>query len=270
MLNGVQHMIVACCQLNIVWEDKKANHERTRKLVAEAKLPKGSLLVLPEMFSTGFSFNIAAMAEGSARESEKFVGELAREFGIYVLGGVINHGKDPKDAKGRNELVVASPDGSELSRYCKMHPFTLSGEKANFGPGESPVLFKWHDFTVAPFICYDLRFPEIFRMATRKGAQLIVVIANWPVVRIEHWITLLKARAIENQAYVAGVNRCGTDPTYIYNGRSIIVDPHGEIIADAGDSESIIRADISAKTVVDWRHDFPALKDVRPELIPER
>lgn len=254
-------MIVACCQTDIVWEDKKANHERVRKLVASAKLPPGALLLLPEMFSTGFSFNLPAMAEGDSRESEKFIAELSREFGIYVLGGVINMG----GGKGRNEALVASPGGAALARYCKMHPFTLSGEAAHYGPGPQPVLFQWHDFTVAPFICYDLRFPEIFRMAARQGAQLITVIANWPVTRIEHWVTLLKARAIENQAYVAGVNRCGRDPTYQYPGRSIIVNPHGDIIADAGDGEKIVSAEISAQTVVDWRKDFPALSDMRAD-----
>jgi predicted amidohydrolase len=89
------------------------------------------------------------------------------------------------------------------------------------------------------------------------------VIANWPVTRIQHWITLLQARAIENQAYVAGVNRCGTDPKYTYNGRSIIVDPHGNVLADAGDGERVISADIDPSIVVKWREDFPALRDMR-------
>jgi omega-amidase len=96
------------------------------------------------------------------------------------------------------------------------------------------------------------------------GAQLFAVIANWPVTRIQHWITLLQARAIENQAYVAGVNRCGSDPKYSYNGRSVIVDPHGNILADAGDSERVISADIDPKVVLQWREDFPALRDMRP------
>jgi predicted amidohydrolase len=115
---------------------------------------------------------------------------------------------------------------------------------------------------VAPFVCYDLRFPEVFRSAVRKGAQVMAVIANWPAKRVEHWVTLLKARAIENQAYVIGVNRVGTDPKLTYPGRSLIVDPHGNVLADGGDKEAVIRAEIDAGVVDAWRRDFPALRDM--------
>jgi predicted amidohydrolase len=118
-------------------------------------------------------------------------------------------------------------------------------------------------FTAAPFVCYDLRFPEHFRTAVKRGADLFIVIASWPVKRYHHWLTLLQARAIENLAFVIGVNRTGNDPNFIHNGRSVVVSPHGHIIADAGETEQVLRARLEAEVVQQWRRDFPALRDMR-------
>jgi predicted amidohydrolase len=254
-------MRLYCCQTDITWEDKPANHARVQKLLDATKPERGSLVLLPEMFSTGFSMNVSGIQEGSAAETEKFLGSLAKDYGVYVIGGLVT---SAKDGHGFNQAAVFSPEGRELTRYTKMQPFSLGAETKHYHSGKEPVFFQWQNLFVAPFICYDLRFPELFRSAVRKGAQLFAVIANWPVTRIQHWITLLQARAIENQAYVAGVNRCGADPKYTYSGRSIIVDPHGNIVADAGDGERVISADIDPSVVVKWREDFPALRDMRP------
>ncbi|HTL28529.1 MAG TPA: nitrilase-related carbon-nitrogen hydrolase, partial [Tepidisphaeraceae bacterium] len=124
----------------------------------------------------------------------------------------------------------------------------------------------WTDFTVAPFVCYDLRFPEIFRRAVRKGATLMTVIANWPEARINHWLTLLQARAIENQCYVIGINRCGFDPQLRYPGRSVVVDPHGVIIADAGHQQRVLIADLDPKLVETTRTKLPFLSDMREDF----
>lgn len=118
---------------------------------------------------------------------------------------------------------------------------------------------------MSPFICYDLRFPEIFRAAALGlGSELLVVIASWPIKRAQHWVTLLQARAIENQAYVIGVNRCGTDPNFTYPGRSMVVDPHGVILVDASDVEGTVSARLDRARVASWREQFPALRDARP------
>jgi predicted amidohydrolase len=122
---------------------------------------------------------------------------------------------------------------------------------------------RWHDFQVAPFVCYDLRFPEIFRAAVKQETGLFVVIANWPSAREEHWLALLKARAIENQAYVLGVNRCGDDPKLHYSGRSQLIDPRGAILADAGESEGVISAELDLKALEEYRSSFPALADMK-------
>src|SRR5207237_6377625 len=139
------------------------------------------------------------------------------------------------------------------------------GESANYAAGEQILVVPWRGLSLAPFVCYDLRFPELFRAAVRCGANLITVIANWPVARIQHWVTLLQARAIENQSYVAGVNRCGTDPRFTYNGQSLIVNPAGEIMARAGDSECVISGEVDLKEVNAYRAQLPFLKDIRAD-----
>ena len=255
-------MKIYCCQLDIQWENKAANRAKVLTLLDEIQPEEGSLVLLPEMFATGFSMNVSGIAESAGRETEMFLAATASKYKLYMLGGVVNTGSD---GRGRNEAIVSGPDGRELVRYCKLHPFTFGGETRHYAPGEELSLFQWQGFTVAPFICYDLRFPEIFRSAVRRGAQLFTVIANWPQPREAHWITLLQARAIENQAYVAGVNRCGHDPKLAYSGRSLIIDPRGNIIADGGHEEVIISADLDLESLRTYRREFPALEDMRGE-----
>jgi predicted amidohydrolase len=252
-------MKVACCQLDIVWENPPANQEKVRKLLEKKVLPAGSLLVLPEMFPSGFSMNVDSIVERSPFPSEAFLRSVAVEHGLFVMGGFAAAGSDNR---ARNHAVVISPEGDTLARYDKIHPFTLGGEAQHYAAGAEIVTFQWQSCVAAPFICYDLRFPEIFRAAALNGAQLFLVIANWPVKREMHWVTLLQARAIENQAYVVGVNRCGTDPKFVYSGRSMVVDPHGTILAQIGNEEGIISADVDVEALQCWRKDFPALQDI--------
>jgi len=245
-------------QLDSVWEDKPANFAKVRGLLDAAPPKKGSLIVVPEMFATGFSCDVTKTLEPVGGETEQFLRELAGEYGCAVLGGVVTPGKD---GRGRNQSLVIAPDGSELARYTKVQCFSLGGESVVHECGASPVIFEWGGFKIAPLICYDLRFPELARSAVKLGAEVLVYIAAWPVKRFQHWITLLQARAIENQAYVIGVNRTGTDPQFSYNGRSLVVDPHGVIIADAGEREHELQAEIESSVLHEWRAQFPALRD---------
>lgn len=255
-------MKLYCCQTDIVWEDREANFGRVKALLARAKLPQGSLAALPELFATGFTMNVGPLAEGKESATTAFLAQCAREFGLYLLGGMIGAGPD---GRGWNQSVLMSPAGKELARYTKIQPFTLGGESDSYEAGKQVVTLEVEGFVLAPFICYDLRFPEIFRQAAGRGAEVMVVIANWPVKRIGHWVTLLQARAIENQCYVAGVNRCGTDPTLTYNGRSLIVGPSGEILAEAGDQEQIIGAELDLAALRSLRQGLPFLKDMRKD-----
>src|SRR5688572_14251842 len=255
-------MKVYCCQTDIAWEDKKRNFTAARQLIQSAKPEPRSLVLLPEMFATGFSMNVPAIAEGAKSETADFLARTAGEFSIYLMGGIVT---TAPDQRGRNQAAVFSPEGREIARYTKMQPFSLGGEAKNYAAGDEVVIFDWEGVKVAPFVCYDLRFPELFRHAVRKGAEMFAVIANWPVMRIGHWVTLLQARAIENLAFVAGANRCGTDPKLNYNGHSVIVNEHGATLVDAADGQKVISADVDAKAIRQWRSEFPALSDMRPE-----
>ena len=253
-------MKVYCVQHHITWENKRENFSRVEALLTMTRPEAGSLVLLPEMFATGFSMNAGAISEERGRETDQFLAAKAKQFKVFLLGGVVTpHAK----GKGSNQCVVFSPDGVEVARYSKIQPFTPGGESDNYQAGQQIATFPWQGFTVAPFICYDLRFPEHFRAAARRGAQLITVISSWPVARIQHWVTLLQARAIENQAYVAGANRCGIDPKFTYTGRSLIVSPKGDILADAGNGETIISADVSLDELLAYRKDLPFLADMR-------
>ncbi|MBC7783123.1 MAG: carbon-nitrogen family hydrolase, partial [Burkholderiales bacterium] len=139
----------------------------------------------------------------------------------------------------------------------------FANEHQKFRGGDRVATFQWDGAVIAPLICYDLRFPEVFRIATRAGTEIFVVIANWPTARVHHWTTLLAARAIENQAYAIGCNRCGADPNVAYPGRSVVFDPRGQLIGDAGGAEGVLRVDIDVESLRQYRREFPALNDMR-------
>lgn len=256
---------VYCCQIDCAWEDKRATHERVRHLVAARPPVTGSLFVLPEMFATGFSLDVARVAEGSDGADHAFLADLARAHHMFVLGGVVRAGRD---GRGRNEAVVYDPAGSLVVRYCKLHPFSFADEHRHYEPGDQLACFEWARLRVVPMVCYDLRFPEAFRAALARGVDLFCVIANWPQARESHWLALLQARAIENQAFVVGVNRCGADPQHRYGGRSRIIDPSGRVLADAGNGSCLIDAAVDPDAVARQRRAFPVLADMRPDLAP--
>src|SRR5207249_7162780 len=161
-----------------------------------------------------------------------------------------------------NEAVLFDAEGREVARYAKIHPFKFAGETAK--PGTDPVVVDCGEFKLAPAVCYDLRFPELFRAGVKCGANLFAVIANWPTSRLDHWLTLLKARAIENQSYVIGVNRAGRDPNADYPGRSQIISPRGEVLADAREGEGLVKTELDLPGLQAYRQNFPVLRDLAP------
>jgi omega-amidase len=253
-------MNVIALQFDIAWENKPANFATVRRLLNEAAPEKNSLVVLPEMFATGFSMNVDTIAEAYGGETEEFLASTAREFGVCLLAGAAMRGRD---GRARNKALAFSPSGDLLAFYAKMRPFTPGGESDHYVAGTKPVAFAWNEWKISPFVCYDLRFPEIFRAAAAAHRpELFAVIANFPAKRIEHWVALLRARAIENQACVVGVNRIGTDPFYSYCGRSLICDPQGEVLADAGDKQGCIRAQLDLEGLRKYREGLPFLADM--------
>jgi omega-amidase len=257
-------MRIVAVQSDIAWEDKTENFTRVRALLAGQAIESGSLIVLPEMFATGFSMNVAGIAEPEDGPTHGFLAELAREYASTVVGGVVTRAAD---GRGLNQAVVFDPAGKLLVRYSKIHPFSFGGESEHFAGGDQVLTFPWQGFTASAFVCYDLRFPEVFRHAARKGAELLIVIANWPEARSSHWQALLPARAIENQCYLVGVNRVGSDPQLQYAGHSRIFDPKGHVLAAAETATQVISAAVDRVSLLDYRRKFPSLADIRSEFL---
>jgi len=259
-------MHVIAVQYDITWEDRAANHAKVAAMLERQPPPRGAIVVLPEIFASGFSMNVEKVAQDESRPDERFLREVSHRYGVWTLGGVVSRGAG---GRGRNEAVAFSPAGELVARYCKCHPFSPGTEDQFYEAGRDVVTFACGGFIVSPFICYDLRFPEIFRVAARRGANLMVVIANWPDARAEQRMILLRARAIENQAYVVGVNRVGEDPKLRYAGQTVVVSPKGDVLASADDREQLVAADLDSASLDDYRKSMPWLRDMRGEFLLE-
>lgn len=257
-------MKVAAIQHEIVWEDSGATRGHLEPLVAHAAHDGARLVVLTEMFATGFSMDVAHMAEPPGGPTEQWLAEQARQHGIWLIGSIAQ--REPGAPKAMNNAIVAGPDG-QRHRYTKIHPFSYGHEHRFYEAGAQFLTVDIEGVRTSVFICYDLRFADEF-WALAHDTDLYVVVANWPEPRRLHWRALLEARAIENQAYVVGVNRVGTAPRNDYVGDSLIVDPLGTLIAEANGpddagTELVISADVDPGMVRDVRARFGFLDDRR-------
>lgn len=247
-------MRVALCQFDQVWEDAAANRDRITTLV-DGCAAQFDWIVFPEMTLSAFTMSVDRATLG--RDDRAFFADLARRRGAWVsFGGVEDR---------LNKLVTLDRQGREVNAYAKRHLYSFAGEDRAYRAGESEAAFELEGWRVTPAICFDLRFPHEFWDAA-EHTDVYVVIASWPARRAEHWMTLLKARAIENQAYVIGVDRTGTDPTLAYSGNSMIFDPLGKVVLDAGESEGVHVAEISLdrELVARTRQRFPFFADRCP------
>jgi predicted amidohydrolase len=260
-------MRIAAVQHDIVWEDRDANFERLAPLVRRAVGAGGELVLLTETFSTGFSMT-PGIGEPEGGPSSQFLAGQAAEHGVWVGGSCPEVAHDTGGEGGGsgtlpyNSFVLAGPDGT-THRYRKLNPFTHGGERERFRAGTDPVTVQVGGLRITPFICYDLRFADVFwRAATETDVYLVP--ANWPAARRNHWQTLLTARAIENQAYVVGCNRVGTGGDGIEHvGDSRIVSPMGDLLATAAGVETIVLADVDAAEVASTRDRLRFLADRR-------
>ncbi|MBW1667935.1 MAG: carbon-nitrogen family hydrolase [Deltaproteobacteria bacterium] len=251
-------MRVAAVQMNISWHDKEANYSKVSFLGAQAKKQNADLLVLPEMFSTGFSMEASVTSEPADGPTPTFLRSLAHDLEINVVGGfVLDQGPG---GRPRNVSLAVDRSGRDLAIYAKNHLIALLGENKSYDPGDSVSPFEVDGMKGACFICYDLRFPELFRLVAEQ-CELVMVIASWPAVRQSHWELLLRARAIENQCFVVGVNRVGDGGGHSFSGGSAIIDPVGEILAYGGNQEMLVVADIDTSRVNEVRESMPFLKD---------
>ncbi|HUV01629.1 MAG TPA: amidohydrolase [Bacteroidales bacterium] len=248
-------MRLSIIQHNIVWEKK---HENLRSLgeVISSVYGNTDIVVLPEMFSTGFTMNPADISEAPYAETYDWMLDISVKGNVGLCGSYIVK----QDRSFFNRWVFVSPERKSW-HYDKRHLFSITNEDKNYTRGNNRVVFSFRGVRICPNICYDLRFPVWSR--NRQDYDLLINSANWPESRKDVWITLLKARAIENQCYVAGVNRTGWDGEGIkYSGNSMIIGPKGNIITEIDDNkEELVTAEISLSVLNDFRDKFPVHKD---------
>ena len=235
------------------------------ELIDATPTQSGDLIVLPELFDVGFTLN-TDLAIDHDNSTLAFLQQLADNTDCTIHGSRAI--QSPTSPKAYNCATITSPGQTQpICEYSKVHPFSFGRESESYVGGEQLASYQWsqneQSLQVCPAICYDLRFPELFRRGMTNGAQAFVLGANWPSARVHHWRTLCIARAIENQAYMIASNRCGDDPHLSYPGNSMIVDPKGEVLVEASADETVISADIDPDIVTSWRSEFPVLNDIK-------
>lgn len=255
-------MRIGMAQIKIPMKSFEKNREKCREYFYEAKEKGVEMLVFPEMTLTGFDVTSKKIVE-YADETNTFFEEMAKECNMYAVYGCAEKGVK----KYKNQLKIVGPEGL-IFDYSKMHPFSMSAEHKFFEGGDkvSECTIQGHNYT--GFVCYDIRFPEIFQYAG-KTSDCIFVIANWPASRSNQWNALLKARAIDTFSFVVGVNCTGTSGKIVYNGMSAAYRPDSTLIAGEQEEEGIIVADLDFDWLKYYRDHGPYNKDRRPELYRE-
>lgn len=256
-------MRVCALQMDVRSGDRAANHATVRRLVSEAvSLCSPDIIVLPELWSTGYALEQVVELADEQGDARFLVG-LAREHGLAFAGGSV---LAAADGKVFNRAQVIDREGRYVASYDKVHLFRLMEEDRYLAPGTSTPLFELGGMPCASVICYDIRFCELPRKLAVQGAEVLFVSAEWPSPRVEHWRTLLRARAIENQMYVVACNRCGVTGNTEFAGRSAIIAPDGAVLAEAGTGEEIIWVDIEPEAVRRVRNTIPVFDDRVPDL----
>lgn len=255
---------IALGQMDVVLGRPQTNLETVKTLAATAASKGAEMLVLPELWSTGYDLEHAAHYATPVNQgvfAETAV--LAQHHRLHISGSCLS---TIGEGQFGNTAVLHSPTGQLLGAYHKIHLFRLMDEDQYLTAGDHLTIANTPWGHVGMAICYDLRFPEIFRTYALAGAKLIILPAEWPYPRLVHWQTLLRARAIENQLYVIACNRVGTSKNSTFLGHSCIIDPWGEVVAEAGETEELITAEIDLTKVDEIRAKIPVFADRRPHL----
>lgn len=256
----------AIIQMDIHFGNPQANYEHVTEKIREAAQNAIDLIVLPELWTTGYDLeNLEQTADLHGEKVKSVISSLARTYHINILAGSI--AKKDENGNITNTSYVFGRDGSVIGDYDKVHLFRLMDEEKFLTQGNSDGLFTLDDhLKCAVNICYDIRFPEWFRRHILTGAKIFVIPAEWPLPRKDHWRTLLIARAIENQCFVIACNRVGSDPNNVFAGHSLIINPWGEIIAEAGEGEEILYGEIDLDAQNEFRNRIPVFEDRRTDL----
>lgn len=250
----MENLIVTIIQADLVWENVEANLANFERQIEQLQQPT-DLILLPEMFTTGFSMKSEALAETIDGRTMQWMAQQAKKHNTVIAGSIIIKEK----GNFYNRLIWMRPNCS-FQTYDKRHLFAMGGEHKHFTAGTEHLMVELKGWKICPLICYDLRFPVWSR--NTESYDLLIYLVNWPTQRVSHWQTLLKARAIENQSYTIGVNRVGTDDNgNYYCGNSAIIDPRGETIFEQAHQTVVYTHTISKKYLEQTRKDLPFLKD---------
>lgn len=248
-------MNILLMQIPLQWENPSANRQYIESQLADYQEEK-DIVLIPEMFTTGFSMEAEKNAETMQGESVKWLEALAKTHNCLIVGSLII----TENGQYYNRLLAFSPEGL-LAKYDKRHLFRMAGEHSHYAAGTEKAIFHYKGWKIRPLICYDLRFP-VWSRNVEQEYDLLLYVANWPERRVAHWNALLKARAIENQCFVAAVNRVGTDANnIIYSGDSAIIDPLGNVLAHNSGEEKLLSAHLDKEAMETYRKNFPAWID---------
>lgn len=254
---------ISLAQMHIIPGDTEHNRATFRTMVAEAAQRKSDLVVFPELFSTGY---VLEEAQDYASEPQQGMfaemSDMAAEHKIAITGSIL----EKHNGGVANCMAYFTADGELQGTYRKMHLFRLFDEEKYLEQGESPTVLDLAWGKAGTAICYDLRFPELFRRyATQHNTNMIIIPAEWPLIRVEHWRALLIARAIENQSYVIATNCAEKSGETVFAGHSMIIDPWGKVILEAGEKEVLLTAEIDLDEIADARAKIPVFDDLRTD-----
>jgi predicted amidohydrolase len=257
---------ISLLQMDVAFGDPEANYRNAERLIrkAAAAPDKPDLLLLPELWDTAYDLErLRELGDWQGERVQAWAGALARELRVTIAAGSI---AEKREDGIRNASYVMDLHGSVMSRYAKLHLFGPMGEDRHLTAGSTRELVQMEGVTAGMMICYDLRFPELARALVLDGAELLLVPAQWPKPRLQHWRTLAVARAIENQVYVAACNRVGAGGGQEFFGHSLIVDPWGEVLAEGGEGEEIVTAQLDLNRIKEARERIPVFRDRRPDV----
>jgi omega-amidase len=255
-------MLIHGVQMAAVWERPEKTLDLAESWVKEASSAGGELVCFAEQFATGWdpsSHNHVQERDGPIVGGLK---ALAREYGIAILGSF----REKHDPLPRNTCIVVDGEGHELASYSKCHLFSPGGEDRYFAPGQSPAIFELHGTRFGIAICYDLRFGILFHYYASVGVDVMLVPAAWPASRMDHWQLFIRARALEGQAYVIGINTTGRTPVDVYCGGSMAAGPAGEIVSGLGEEEGLLAVKCDRASLEAARRSLPVSRDRRPDL----
>ncbi|MBH0231614.1 carbon-nitrogen family hydrolase [Halobacillus yeomjeoni] len=256
-------MKIAIIQMDIAFGDPEANRAEAERKVQEAAREKVDVIVLPELWTTGYDLSrFDEIAEKMDGPTHRLLKELCKKYKLAILGSVA----EVQGENYYNTLVGYNSEGTRILHYRKAHLFRLMNEEKYLESGDTKGNFSILNHKAAGVICYDIRFPEWMRTHMLDGSKALFVVAEWPKPRVDHWRSLLISRAIENQCFVIACNRVGSDDNNRFGGHSMVIDPWGNIVAEAGGHEEILYAEVDLSDVEEIREQIPIFQDRRPSL----